>query len=90
MTTWDAYPTDYRAAEVQAITAAARAGECVSVVGLSGAGKSNLLGFIANRVSALKRRFILIDCIRLPQPAPAAFFRLIRRALYDSGEAADE
>lgn len=90
MTTWDTYPTDYRAAEVQAITAAARAGECVSLVGLSGAGKSNLLGFIANRVSTPKHRFILIDCNRLPQPAPAAFFRLIRRALDDSGEAADE
>ncbi len=90
MTTWDIYPADYRAAEVQGIVAAAQAGECVSVVGLSGAGKSNLLGFIANRVSLPNRRFILIDCNRLPQPSPAAFFRLIRHALGDSGEAADE
>ncbi|MBI3242969.1 MAG: winged helix-turn-helix domain-containing protein [Chloroflexi bacterium] len=90
MTTWDTYPNDYRATEVAFITTAARAGECVSVVGLSGAGKSNLLGFIANRVSLPGRRFVLIDCNRLSQPTPSTMFRLVRRALGDSGEAADE
>jgi len=56
MSVWDSYPPDYRAAEVRAITGATRAGECVSVVGLSGAGKSNLLGFLADRHVQLRNR----------------------------------
>jgi energy-coupling factor transporter ATP-binding protein EcfA2 len=90
---WDSYPSDYRAQEVKKITAAVRAGECVSVVGLSGAGKSNLLGFIAGRVVLPDPgpRFVLIDCNRLAGAGPAAFYRLARRALESSeaGEAAE-
>ncbi len=78
MSAWDDYPPDYRAAEVRAITTAVRAGECVSVVGLSGAGKSNLLAFLAHRSGDL---FTLVDCNRLPEPTSAAFFRHIRSTL---------
>ena len=81
MSAWDSYPPDYRAAEVRAITVATRAGECVSVVGLSGAGKSNLLGFLADRHSTAEHAFAHVDCNRLQQPEPAALFRLIRRTL---------
>jgi energy-coupling factor transporter ATP-binding protein EcfA2 len=84
MSVWDSYPSDYRADEVRAITAATHAGECVSVVGLSGAGKSNLLGFLAGRQSTAEHAFVLVDCNRLDEPSPAAIFRLIRRALADS------
>jgi energy-coupling factor transporter ATP-binding protein EcfA2 len=84
MSIWDTYPSDYRADEVRAITKAARAGECVSVVGLSGAGKSNLLGFLAHRQSTTEQPFVLVDCNRLDEPSPAAIFRLIRNALADS------
>ena len=48
MSVWDSYPANYRAREVQYIHTAVQAGECVAVVGLSGAGKSNLIGFLAN------------------------------------------
>ena len=93
MSAWEQYPVDYRSAQVQEIWRAARSGECVSVVGLSGSGKSNLLGFVANRFldtpaagriaedSPLGLNFILIDCNRLEDATPQAFFRLARRGL---------
>jgi hypothetical protein len=87
---WDTYPADYRAAEVRASLAALRAGESVSLVGLSGAGKSNLTGFLAHRHSPPEHPLVLVDCNRLAEPAPAALFRLIRRALGDTETAADE
>ena len=49
MTGWDSYPADYRGKEVRAALAAARAGECTALLGLSGSGKSNMIGFLANR-----------------------------------------
>ena len=87
---WDDYPTTYRQHEVQRILQAARTGESAAVVGLSGAGKSNLLGFIANRASSQldNHRFVLIDCNRINTSDPAAihqafqaFYRLCLRAL---------
>lgn len=91
---WDNYPTDYRSGEVEVTTAAVRGGECVSVVGLSGAGKSNLLGFIHNRVAASRSGaglcFILVDCNRLSEFTSTALFRQIRLALGDSDAVMDE
>jgi energy-coupling factor transporter ATP-binding protein EcfA2 len=83
MSIWDAYPADYRAREVSAILAAVRAGECVSVVGLSGAGKSNLLGFIAHRVPIQSNTtwFALVDCNRLPREGLEAFIEVTRQAV---------
>ena len=81
MSVWDTYPPDYRNKEVQQILSAVRAGECVAVVGLSGAGKSNLTGFLANRSDAFPHPNALIDCNRLREPNVEAFFRLIRRSL---------
>jgi hypothetical protein len=68
---------------VQRILAGVRAGESVSVVGLSGSGKSNLIGFLAHRVAPLEpnHAFALVDCNRLNDHTDAAFFRLARRAL---------
>ena len=92
MTIWDNYPADYRAAEVRQIVSAVQAGECVAVTGLSGSGKSNLLGFLANRVQPAKCRLVLVDCNRLIERSMDAFFRLIRRNLgsVESGSSGDE
>jgi hypothetical protein len=81
MATWDHYPHDYRSAEIAAIRRAAQAGDCVAVVGLSGAGKSNLLGFLANRVTAAPVEFLLVDGNRLTQPNTAGFMALMGRTL---------
>lgn len=80
MVAWDDYPIDYRAAEVQMILSAARAGECALVVGLSGAGKSNLLGFLAAR-AAEGLPVALVDCNRLAEPAPDGLWRELLRVL---------
>ena len=92
MSVWDTYPADYRAREVDAIKSAVQAGECAAVVGLSGAGKSNLLGFIVYRVSGDEAlpRFVLVDCNRLSEHNPQALFRLVRQALGESNAASDE
>jgi ABC-type cobalamin/Fe3+-siderophores transport system ATPase subunit len=87
MPDWSDYPADYRQAEVQSILAAVRAGECVAVVGLSGAGKSNLAAFVAQRAGA-SEGFVLVDCNRLGSFNPGSFFQLIRRALDPAGPAA--
>ena len=89
MANWETYPADYRSKEVQAILAAVRAGECVSVIGLSGSGKSNLVGFLANRC-AEALPLVLVDCNRLAELSTAALFRLARQALGEGGESGDE
>lgn len=81
MSDWDTYPTDYRAKEIEMILKARRAGESISVIGLSGAGKSNLLGFLFHRAPDLAGNFILVDCNRLVEPTPAAFWQLIAGSL---------
>jgi hypothetical protein len=90
MSIWKTYPSDYREKEVQHILAAVRAGECVSVIGLSGAGKSNLMGFIANRPEVFIHPNILVDCNRLRQNTSDGLFRLVRRALGDGTPSQDE
>ncbi len=82
MSVWDAYPANYRAAEVQAIRAAVKAGECVAVVGLSGAGKSNLLGYLAARQpDDGSPRYVLVDSNRLSEHSAAAYLGLMHLAL---------
>ncbi len=80
MSSWSAYPDTYRQSEVSSLRAAVQRGECCAVLGLSGAGKSNLLGFLVNRAAGdLPMR--LIDCNRLPAASPAGFWQLAWRAL---------
>ena len=81
MTIWDTYPASYRHAEVENILSAVRAGECVALVGLSGSGKSNLLGFLAYKQPIEGCRMLLVDCNRLSEPTPDGLFRLVRDAL---------
>ncbi|HNT26341.1 MAG TPA: winged helix-turn-helix domain-containing protein [Anaerolineales bacterium] len=89
MSAWDTYPEDYRSKEVQAILEAVRGGECAAVVGLSGSGKSNLLGFLAQRGGGTPP-LVLVDCNRLAELNTTGLFRLARQALGDSSEAQDE
>src|SRR6185369_74816 len=60
---------------------AVKAGDSVAVVGLSGAGKSNLLGYLAERQPAGGQpRYVLVDGNRLADASPAAFLSLMRQA----------
>jgi len=95
MSVWDAYPDHYRSAEIQQILAAVRSGECVSLVGLSGAGKSNLIGFLSNKVSAqVEARnpaFVLVDGNRARPANAAGLFQLAGQALQtDTGSGEQE
>ncbi len=81
MSAWDAYPSDYRAAEVRQIQNATRAGECVMVVGLSGAGKSNLMGFLYHRAGPDGPSYRLIDGNRAQPRTAGSLFVLIQQAL---------
>lgn len=81
MSDWDAFPESYRSKEVRTIERAIRAGECVSVIGLSGAGKSNLLGFLAHIRSSTSFPYIFADCNLLLSHSPSTFFRMLRASL---------
>ena len=83
MSVWNEYSADYRAEEIKEIYRAAYAGECVSVVGLSGSGKSNLLDFIASRPELTSQypRFVFVDCNRIAKATSESFFRLVYEAL---------
>jgi hypothetical protein len=90
MSAWDAYPEDYRAAEVRQVLKAARAGECAALIGLSGAGKSNLVGFLYHRChgphSSGAIAFAFVDGNRAQPQTAAGLFRLARLALGDLTE----
>lgn len=87
MTIWEAYPSNYRSSEISRIRTAVKAGESVCLLGLSGSGKSNLVGFLAERVKE-GPHFILVDCNRLPHSDPAALFGAIQQSL-SPGQPAD-
>ncbi|OGO32107.1 MAG: hypothetical protein A2Z16_01450 [Chloroflexi bacterium RBG_16_54_18] len=93
MSTWDEYPADYRKEEIAFISQAICAGDCAAVIGLSGSGKSNLLGFLAARVQFPPNcpERILVDCNRLPGAELEAFYHLVTVELAGNpGETADE
>jgi energy-coupling factor transporter ATP-binding protein EcfA2 len=92
MSAWDDYPEDYRTSQVQNILSAVRAGESTALVGLSGSGKSNLLGYLAHRWgnAGARPRLVLVDCNRLADVSAAGFFRLVRAALGDQIPNGDE
>jgi hypothetical protein len=92
MPAWDDYPADYRTSQVQSILSAVQAGESSAVVGLSGSGKSNLLGYLAYRWGKpdARPRLVLVDCNRLADASPASLYRLVRTALGDLSAVNDE
>jgi hypothetical protein len=87
MSDWDSYLASYRAMEVAEITDATSRGECVAVVGLSGAGKSNLLGFMAHRAGGSPVRYVLVDGNRLTEQTAEALLGLMERAIGGEGMA---
>lgn len=78
----NAYPADYRAREIEQLVRATRAGECAAVIGLSGAGKSNVLRrFVEVRAEP---PVVMVDANRLAAPSAAGLFELTLRALGES------
>lgn len=78
---WNDYPDAYREQDVQPILRALRAGDCAALIGLSGAGKSNLTGFLAHRRSSAAHPLILVDCNQLASPTRADLLDLIAQSL---------
>jgi len=89
---WAAYRPTYRAEEVKTLAGWISAGVSASVVGLAGAGKSNLLGFVCHRPEALRRHLppdsdpvalVLVDLNNLPDLKLSTLYRLVLRAFYE-------
>lgn len=89
---WRSYPVTYRAEALQTLADWIKAGESGSLIGLPGAGKSNLLGFLSHRPEVLHHylpadfgRLVLVqvDLNNLPGDDLATFFRVILRSLYE-------
>lgn len=83
MTAWNLYPENYRSPEIQTIVSSVCAGDCVAVIGLSGSGKSNLIGFLAHRVTPPPGCpvWVLVDCNRQITPGISGFMMLMIRLL---------
>jgi hypothetical protein len=90
---WEGYPASYRAREVKILADWIQRGESGSIVGLPGAGKSNLLGFLCRQPEAIRQylpetfpglSLIHVDLNNLPSTDLATFFRVILRSFYES------
>lgn len=55
---WEAYPSTYRAREMKILSSWIQAGESGSAIGLAGAGKSNLLGFLSHRPEMIVEQYL--------------------------------
>ncbi len=96
---WDSFEATFRAKEVASLVDWMRAGVSGSVVGLPGAGKSNLLGFLSHRpdviaqclgstpqAAPLELVIAMVDLNDLPSDDTATFYRVILRSLYEAGD----
>lgn len=85
MSIWNEYPSSYRTDVTQRVFRATRAGDSVSLIGLSGAGKSNVAGFIAHCADRAggpaNHAYRLVDCNRLADRQPAALFHALCQAI---------
>ncbi len=80
MKNWTNYPETYRNQEITHIHQAVDAGESVSVVGLSGSGKSNLLGFLVYSPPP-QHRYLFIDGNHLLYPRTEDLLEAIKSSL---------
>jgi hypothetical protein len=92
------YSPHYRESEVRTIAGWIEAGESGAVVGMAGAGKSNLLKFLCAYPHAFSQYFTNPDQVVVPVPVdlnnlPAydisTFYRLILRSFFEAVEAFD-
>ena len=90
---WVAYKPTYRAKEIEILAGWILAGESGCVVGLTGSGKSNLLGFLCHRPEVMqpylpanghKLVLVQVDLNNLPGGDLTTFYQVILRALYES------
>jgi DNA-binding winged helix-turn-helix (wHTH) protein len=96
---WAEFPQSYCADDVQALLSWVAAGESGTIVGWSGTGKSNLLGFLATRPDVTgphlpgdSRRycFLLLDVNSLPEVTVSAFYRGMLQTLYEATKTLQE
>jgi ABC-type phosphate transport system ATPase subunit len=89
---WAEFPITYRQEQVRAILGWLAVGESGGVVGVSGAGKSNLLGFLASRSDVVQSLlgdaaasicFLLLDINGLPTLTETALYRAMLQMLYE-------
>jgi len=92
------YSPHYREPEVRAIAGWIEAGESGAVVGLAGAGKSNLLNFLHTYPNAFSQYFadpgqvvvpVPVDLNNLPAYDISTFYRLILRSFFEAAESFD-
>ena len=90
---WAAYPATYRAREMKIVADWIQAGESGSIIGLAGAGKSNLLGFLCHRPEVMRQylpadfghlALVQVDLNNLVSYDIATFFRVALRSLYEA------
>lgn len=88
---WTQYPATFREGEVRTLAEWIGRGVSGAVVGLAGAGKSNLLGFLCGRPEVLRSYLVPpsnivlvpVDLNNLPDLTAATFYRVILRAFYE-------
>jgi energy-coupling factor transporter ATP-binding protein EcfA2 len=83
------HPAEYRMKEIHEILGAIRAGECVSLLGLSGSGKSNLLAHLAASCSTPERPILLADGNRMAELSTGALLRLMAEAAAGAEESGE-
>ena len=81
---WDRYPPTYRAREMQVLSDWIRAAESGSVVGLAGAGKSNLLRCLCHRPELPGHVPVLVDLNSLHEISLSVLYRVILRSLHEA------
>lgn len=96
---WKSYRSTYRAREMQILADWVRAGQSGSVIGLAGAGKSNVLGFLCHRPEVFQSylpkkadpvALIPVDLNNLPSNTLATFYRVILRSFYEVRDRFDQ
>ncbi|MBE7475092.1 MAG: hypothetical protein DPW09_05630 [Anaerolineae bacterium] len=95
---WPRFPDTFRTEQVALIARWLAGGESGMIIGSSGAGKSNLVGFLMNRPDVMATRiarqperycFLLLDINALPALTVPVFYRGLFQSLSDAAEQVD-
>lgn len=96
---WADYEISYRKSQMQTLTRWIRNGHSGTVIGPTGSGRGNLLGFLANRPDAIAHYLgtdanavvlLSIDLNNLPDVDLATFYRMILRGFYETRHQLDD